>query len=116
MTAEGKTTPGAHRDAATKAAVIDRQPQPLKKKVAKIAQAPYRFRMSAEAVEFIEIFEALPVENKVELTDFARFLFERLEDDRWEKIVNDDKPRTKLEAFARVSEEEGSERLDFGKL
>lgn len=79
-------------------------------------QAPYRLRMSAEAVEFIEIFEALPVEKKVEVTDFARFLFERLEDDRWEKIVNDDKPRTKLEAFARVSEEEGTERLDFGKL
>ena len=34
--------------------------------------------MSAEAVEFIEIFEALPVEKKVEVTDFARFLFERL--------------------------------------
>jgi hypothetical protein len=43
--------------------------------------------MSAEAVEFIEIFEALPVEKKVEVTDFARFLFERLEDDRWEKLV-----------------------------
>ena len=45
--------------------------------------------MSAEAVEFIEIFEALPVEKKVEVTDFARFLFERLEDDRWEKLVRD---------------------------
>ena len=31
----GKTTPGAHRDAATKAAVIDRQPQPLKKRLQK---------------------------------------------------------------------------------
>ena len=68
--------------------------------------------MSVEAVEFIEIFEALPVEKKIEVTDFARFLFERSEDERWEKIVNDDKPRIRLEA----SEEEGSERFDFGKL
>ena len=45
--------------------------------------------MSVEAVEFIEIFEALPVEKKVEVTDFARFLFERLDDDRWEKLVRD---------------------------
>lgn len=72
--------------------------------------------MSVEAVEFIEIFEALPVEKKIEVTDFARFLFERSEDEQWEKIVNDDKPRIKLEAFARASEEEGSERFDFGKL
>jgi hypothetical protein len=72
--------------------------------------------MSVEAVEFIEIFEALPVEKKIEVTDFARFLFERSEDERWEKIVNDDKSRIKLEAFDRASEEEGSERLDFGKL
>jgi hypothetical protein len=35
--------------------------------------------MSIEAVEFIEIFEALPVEKKIEVTDFARFLFERSE-------------------------------------
>jgi hypothetical protein len=72
--------------------------------------------MSVEAVEFIEIFEALPVEKKIEVTDFARFLFERSEDEQWEKIVNDDKPRIKHEAFARASEEEGSERFDFGKL
>jgi hypothetical protein len=70
--------------------------------------------MSAAAAEFIEIFEALPVEKKIEVTDFARFFFERLEDERWEKIVNDDKPRIKLEAFARASEEEGSELFDFG--
>jgi hypothetical protein len=49
--------------------------------------------MSAEAVEFIEIFEALPIDKKVEVTDFARFLFERSADDRWEKIINDDQPR-----------------------
>jgi len=72
--------------------------------------------MSVEALEFIEIFEALPVEEKFEVTDFARFLFERSGDDRWEKIVNDDKPRIKLEAFAQACEQEGSEQLDLGKL
>jgi hypothetical protein len=46
--------------------------------------------MSVDALEFIEIIEVLPVEKKVEVTDFARFLFERSEDERWEKIVNDD--------------------------
>jgi hypothetical protein len=54
--------------------------------------------------------------KKIEVTDFARLLFERLEDERWEKIDNDDKPRIKLEAVARASEEEGSERFDFGRL
>ena len=72
--------------------------------------------MSVEALEFIEIFEALRIDKIVEVTDFARFLFERSADDRWEKIINDDQPRMKLEAFARASEEEDSERLDFGKL
>ena len=72
--------------------------------------------MSVEALEFIEIIEALPVEKKVEVTDFARFLFERSEDERWEKIVNDDKPRINLEAFAQACEEEGSEQLDLSKL
>ena len=72
--------------------------------------------MSVKALEFIQIFEALPVEKQVEVSDFARFLFERSEDDRWEKIVNTDKPRIKLEAFARACEEEGSEQFDFKKL
>ena len=44
--------------------------------------------MSVEAVEFIEIFEALPIEKKIEVTDFARFLFEKSEDNRWEQIIN----------------------------
>ena len=72
--------------------------------------------MSAEAIEFIKIFEALPLEKKVEVTDFARFLYEKSEDERWEKIISDDKPRTKLEEFAQASEQEESELLDFKKL
>jgi hypothetical protein len=72
--------------------------------------------MSVEAVEFIEIFEALPVEKKIEVTDFARFLFEKSEDNRWEQIINGEKARMKLEEYARNCEEEDSEPLDFEKL
>jgi hypothetical protein len=57
--------------------------------------------MSAEAVEFIEIFEALPIEKKIEVTDFARFLFEKSEDNRWEQLINGEKARMKLEEYAR---------------
>ncbi len=72
--------------------------------------------MSVEAVEFIEIFEALHVEKKIEVTDFARFLFEKSEDNRWEQIINGEKARIKLEEYARICEEEPSEPLDLEKL
>jgi hypothetical protein len=72
--------------------------------------------MSVEAVEFIEIFEALPVDKKIEVTDFARFLFEKSEDNRWEQIINVEKARIKLEEYARICEEEHSEPLDLEKL
>jgi hypothetical protein len=72
--------------------------------------------MSVEAVEFIKIFEALPVEKKIEVTDFARFLFEKSEDNRWEQIINGEKARMKLEEYARNCEEEDSEPLELEKL
>jgi len=72
--------------------------------------------MSAEAVEFIEIFEALPVEKKIEVTDFARFLFEKSEDNRWEQIINGEKARIKLEEYARICEEEEAEPLELEKM
>ena len=72
--------------------------------------------MSVEAVEFIEIFEALPVEKKIQVIDFARFLFEKAEDNRWEQIINGEKARIKLEEYARICEQEHSEPLDLEKL
>ena len=72
--------------------------------------------MSVEAVEFIEIFEALPVEKKIEVTDFARFLFEKFEDTRWEQIINAEKARIKLEEYARICEEEDAEPLELEKM
>ena len=67
-------------------------------------------------MEFLEIFEALPVEKKIEVTDFARFLFEKSEDNRWEQIINGEKARMKLEEYARNCEEEDSEPLELEKL
>lgn len=72
--------------------------------------------MSVEAAEFFELFEALPVEKKIEVTDFARFLFEKADDDRWEQTINGDKARMKLEEYAQTCEEEVSGPLDFKKL
>ena len=72
--------------------------------------------MSVEAVEFIKIFEALPVEKKIEVTDFALFLFEKSEDNRWEQIINGEKALMKLEEYARNCEEEDLEPLDLEKL
>ena len=72
--------------------------------------------MSVEAVEFIEIFEALPVEKKIEVTDFARFLFEKSEDNRWEQIINGEKVRINLEEYARICEEEDAEPLELEKM
>jgi hypothetical protein len=74
------------------------------------------FFMSVEAVEFIEIFEALPVEKKIEVTDFARFLFEKSEDNRWEQIINGEKARIKLEEYAQICEEEDAEPLELEKM
>ena len=67
-------------------------------------------------MEFIKIFEALPVEKKIEVTDFARFLFEKSEDNRWEQIINGEKARIKLEEYARVCEEEDAEPLELEKM
>jgi len=72
--------------------------------------------MSVEAEEFIEIFEALPVEKKIEVTDFARFLFEKSEDNRWEQIINGEKARIKLEEYARICQEEDAEPLELDKM
>ena len=84
--------------------------------IAKFEQVQYDCLMSVEAVEFIEIFEALPVEIKIEVTNFARFLFEKSEDNRWEQIITGEKARMKLEEYARNCEEEDSEPLELEKL
>jgi hypothetical protein len=60
--------------------------------------------------ELVTICEHLPPQKVEELVDFARFLQQQAAsegDKQWERIVNDPRPRTKLDAFATQSLHEG---------
>jgi len=72
--------------------------------------------MSTETKELLEICTQLPEAKRIEVTDFARFLLAREQDERWEHIIADPKPRPKLEAFLKGSKAEGSEPLDTDRL
>ncbi len=72
--------------------------------------------MSTETQELIRICEALPENKRTEVTDFARFLLAQQDDERWEELLDDPRPRAKLEAFVRESLTEGSEPLDIERL
>ena len=66
--------------------------------------------MSPRTQELIRICEALPENKRVEVADFAQFLLDRQDDERWERIIADEKPRPKLEAFMEASGAEGGEK------
>jgi hypothetical protein len=62
--------------------------------------------------ELVTICEQLPPQKVEELVDFARFLQHQAAgesdgDKQWERIVNDPRPRAKLDAFAEQSLREG---------
>lgn len=65
-----------------------------------------------------EIIEQLPklteAEKRAVLNKLRELL--QLDDDRWEKLLNDPRPRPKLEAFVRESAEEGEAPLDAERL
>jgi hypothetical protein len=66
--------------------------------------------MSTGTREIIRLCEALPEEKRETVVGFARFLLSREEhpdDAAWERLLADDRPRPKLETFARASEAEG---------
>jgi hypothetical protein len=66
--------------------------------------------VSALTREIAEICEALPAEKRLAVAEFARFLLARGEssgDLAWERIIADQRPRPKLEAFLRESAAEG---------
>jgi hypothetical protein len=65
--------------------------------------------MSSETEELIRICEALPEGKRAEVADFAKFLLEREDDERWERVIADKTPRPKLEAFIEASRAEGGE-------
>jgi hypothetical protein len=72
--------------------------------------------MSSATEELLRVCEALPADKQAEVTDFARFLLERKADAAWERMLQQDKPRPRLEQFLRESAAEGQERLDPAKL
>ena len=72
--------------------------------------------MSTDTRELIEVCEQLPEAKRVQVADFARFLLAQQEDERWEQIIDDPKPRPKLDEFLKASKAEGSEPLDASRL
>ena len=66
--------------------------------------------------ELIRAYEQLPEAKRLELADFARFLLARQDDERWEQIIADSKPRPKLQDFLKRSKQEGSQPLDMDQL
>jgi hypothetical protein len=72
--------------------------------------------MSTETQELLNICEQLPEAKRVEVADFARFLLAQQDDERWEQIIAETKPRPKLEAFLKESAAEGSQPMDLDRL
>lgn len=72
--------------------------------------------MSTETQELIRICEALPEEKRSQIADFARFLLEQHDDNRWEELIDNPKGRPKLDTFVREAITEGSEPLDPNQL
>jgi hypothetical protein len=77
-------------------------------------QAPAEYTC---AVSASEIIKELPKLSDAE----RRAVFDKLcelaqADRRWEKIIDDERPRPKLDAFIEEARAEGSEPLDLDKL
>jgi hypothetical protein len=64
-----------------------------------------------------EIIKELPKLSEAERRDVFDKLCELAEGDRrWEEIINDERPRPKLEAFIEKVRAEGSKPFDIDKL
>ncbi|HMF80804.1 MAG TPA: hypothetical protein VK562_05315 [Candidatus Acidoferrum sp.] len=65
-----------------------------------------------------EIIKELPKLSEAERRAVLNKLRElsQLDDERWEELLNDPKPRPKLEAFLRESAAEGESPLDSNRL
>jgi len=72
--------------------------------------------MSTVADDIIHVFNALPKDKQAELADFARFLLARQDDEVWDRLLADPRPRPRLDAFLRESAGEGDEPLDQSRL
>lgn len=72
--------------------------------------------MSDETAELVRICEALPADKRQEVADFAHFLLSRSDDNAWERLLSDPKPRPRLEEFMRQTAAESDEPLDQSRL
>ena len=72
--------------------------------------------MSIATEEIVRVCEALPADKQAEVADFARFLLARQDEEAWERILAERKPRPRLETFLRESAKEADESLDLGRL
>jgi hypothetical protein len=63
--------------------------------------------MTAVAKELVEILDGLPEEKAREVMNFARFLQQQAGDLEWERILDDARPRPKLDAFVAGALREG---------
>jgi hypothetical protein len=68
------------------------------------------------ALEIAELCESLPPEKREEVADFVRFLLARQQDERWDAIMTESRPRPKLDAFLRESATEADEPFDLKRL
>ena len=75
------------------------------------------FHMTAVAKELAQIIDSLPEAKAREVVDFARFLQHQATDAAWERILDDSRPRPKLDQFAAEAlREGGAEPLDPSKM
>ena len=72
--------------------------------------------MSIGTQEIVRLCEALPERKRDEVADFARFLLARESDEAWDRIIEDPRPRPKLDAFIENAITEGSEPFDLDRL
>ena len=68
------------------------------------------------AMEIAKLCDALPPDKREEVADFARFLLARQQDEQWEALIADPKPRPRLDAFLRESATEADQALDLRRL
>ncbi len=68
------------------------------------------------ALEIAELCDALPPDKREEVADFARFLLARQQDEQWEALISDPRPRPRLDAFLQESATEADQALDLRRL
>jgi hypothetical protein len=76
----------------------------------------YSFRREHRDARTHSHLRSIGGKKRTEVTDFARFLLAQQDDERWEELLDDPRPRPKLEAFVRESLAEGIQPLDIERL